>query len=117
MPAYAGFNSFNDYVRQRLKRDGLSENMFCQQMGWRRNYINSILHGRFKPSPERCDKIASYFGDDWLMVRTLAGHQIPPEIPHERFFDQLRAVTSSMNDSQRRLVLRLAREVSAGKST
>jgi len=113
MPASGDFKTLRAYLRARLARENLSENQFSEHMGWRRNYINSIMHGLFLPSPKRCDKIAAYFGDDPIMVRVLAGHQIP----NDSFLDQLRALTHNYTDSQRRALLRTARDLSTGNGT
>lgn len=111
MPAYAGFASINDYLEQRLQRENMTQNSFSEAMGWRRNYINSILHGMFMPSRRRCDEIAKYFDDAPHIVRVLAGHEaIPPDLD-DRQIREINDLAQALNPDQRQQAIAYLRDL------
>ena len=116
MPAYAGFANIQDYLEQRLRREKITQNAFSEAMGWRRNYINSVVHSLFAPSRRRCDEIAKYFGDDPHLVRVLAGHESAPPDLEDKQTREIYDLMRGLNPEQRRKVIKLIKSLLDGSA-
>lgn len=80
-------------------------------MGWRRNYINSVMHGLFVPSRKRCDLLARHFGDDAHLVRVLAGHESPEPSLEDRQLREIHDLAAALSADQRRKAIKFLRSL------
>jgi hypothetical protein len=111
MPAYARFKNLRDYLDQRLARDHTNQNAVSEAFGWRRNYLNSVYHGLFVPSRQRCDQLAKHFGDDPHILRILAGHESPPVDLSDRQVREIYDLARSLTPEHRREAIKLLKRL------
>ena len=114
MTAFAGFRDLQHYLDERLARDEITQNSFSEALKLRRNYINSIYHGTFKPSRQRCDLIARHFGDDPHILRILVGLESPPPDLSDKLLREIYDLAASLPDDKRRQAVKLLRDLSEG---
>lgn len=83
------FKTLKDYLVARMRRAGHSTLSLSEALGLSSGYISGIMNERFKPSIERCQKIAQYFGDDEQLVLELAGYYTAVEDAAEHLARQI----------------------------
>ena len=111
MPAYAGFKNLRDYLERRFAQNETNQNAFSNAMGWRRNYINGVMHGQFSPSLKRCDQIADFFSDDPHLVRVLAGLESLPPDTSDRLLREIYDIAKSLDNAKRKKAIKLLLEL------
>jgi len=66
--------NLQEYIRRRIEALGKSPTELSTQLGWSPSYLTNLIGGQFKPSEERCRKLAREFGDDPNLILSLAGY-------------------------------------------
>ncbi len=112
MTAFAGFRDLKHYLDDRLARDEITQNALSEALKLRRNYINSIYHGVFKPSRRRCDQIARYFGDDSHILRVLVGLESPPPDLSDKLLREIYDLAASLSPEKRRQAIKFLNDLS-----
>jgi transcriptional regulator with XRE-family HTH domain len=101
------FADLGDYLQTRARETGYSTVGLSEALGFGRSYINSIINNQFKPSAERCWKIADFFGDDPAIILGLAGYLPPGE--DSTLSDDLVLIAKSLPDDLKAELMRYAR--------
>jgi len=83
------FSTIKDYLQARMRRAGHSTLSLSEALGFSSSYISGIMNGQFKPSSERCQRIAQYFNDDEQLVLRIAGYYTPVESDVEHIARQI----------------------------
>ena len=106
------YKDLGDYLKQRCSDKRISMRELSLRLGFSVNYIEGLVNRRFGPSPERCRKIAEFFGDDPNLVLELAGFYIPSqEGGEDRLVREIAFIAHSLSREGRELYLRIGRVI------
>lgn len=83
------FSTLKDYIAARMRRSGHSTLSLSEVLGFSSSYISGIMNGQFKPSIDRCQRIAQYFEDDEQFVLEIAGYYTAVDNATERLARQI----------------------------
>ncbi len=83
------FTSLKDYLLARMRIMGHSTLSLSEALNFSSSYISGIMNGQFKPSIDRLQKIAQYFGDDEKILLELAGYYSSTDDSSEKLARQI----------------------------
>ena len=102
MPSYAGYRNVRHFLDEQFRLTDTNQNTLAEAYNWRRSYVGGIYHGRFLPSPKRCDLISSFFNVNPNILRVLVGHASPPPDLSDKLIREIHDLASSLSMEQRR---------------
>jgi transcriptional regulator with XRE-family HTH domain len=96
------YRSLEQYIRERTEALEETPTSLAVKLGWGQSYLTNVLNGQFRPSRDRCVKLAEIFGDDPNIILGLAGYYMPGKEAPE--VDELASAIRSLAPEDQRTV-------------
>jgi transcriptional regulator with XRE-family HTH domain len=110
--------NIGDTIRNHRLRKGMSQGDIEKKTGLLRCYLSRVENGHTIPSLDTLSKIASAMEmplGHFFTETVTNGKALPPLTEDEvRFLTQIRRYTSSLNDTDRKLVVAMVKKMASG---